>query len=119
LQFFFEIFTYEVVKYILKSDTQKVFESVNRLNTMNNRKQDRHRGTKLDKRSLLAAATTAFGNIKDWQLEDLKSARSLVTMLKPKDLRELDTSVVSSTTSFGRNFHANLSEFQSFFIPYR
>ena len=62
---------------------------------MNTRKQDKHKATKFDKRSLLAAATTAFGDVKDWELDDLKSARSLVTMLKPKDLKKLSTNVVS------------------------
>ena len=62
---------------------------------MNDKKQDKHKATKLGKRSLLAAATTAFGSMKDWKADDLKSARSLVTMLKPKDLKELNTNVVS------------------------
>jgi hypothetical protein len=63
---------------------------------MNDKRQDRHKASKFDKRSLLAAATTAFGDVKNWRLDDLKSARSLVTMLKPKDLKQLNTSVVST-----------------------
>ena len=62
---------------------------------MNDKKEDRHRQTMFDKRSMLAAATTAFGNIKDWKMEDLKSASSLVTMMKPRDLKKLNTAVVS------------------------
>ena len=63
---------------------------------MNEKKQDKHKATKFDKRSMLAAATTAFGIVKDWKLEDLKSASSLATMMKPKDLKELDIGVVSA-----------------------
>lgn len=67
-----------------------------RLDNMNDKRMDKHKATMFNKRSMLAAATTAFGEVKDWRLEDLKSARSLVTMLKPKDLQKLDTGVVST-----------------------
>ena len=62
---------------------------------MNDKRNDRRKATKFDKRSMLAAATNAFGDIKDWQPDDLKSASSLVMMMKPRDLKELDTAVVS------------------------
>ena len=61
----------------------------------NVKKERKHkRISRMEKKSLLDGATKAFGAIKDWKLEDVKSASSLVTMLKPKDLRRLDTGMV-------------------------
>ena len=75
---------------------------------MNDKRNDRRKATKFDKRSMLAAATNAFGDIKDWQPDDLKSASSLVTMMKPRDLKELDAAVVSvQRTAIKRAFHFN------------
>lgn len=66
-----------------------------RLSNMNGRgRQDKHKASEYGKKAMMVATTKAFGNVRDWQAEDLKSASSVVTMLKPKDLRELGTVVV-------------------------
>lgn len=85
---------------------------------MNKKKRDDRKTSSFKKKSMLKAAKLAFGDIASWKSEDLKSARSLLTFLQPKDLKKLNTGMVKKYYFYSNSI--NITQLGTFrFWPFK